>query len=150
MTTKLNGQVPVLISACLLGLKSRYNCKAALSPEAKAATEGRYLIPICPEQMAGLPTPRPSAEICGGNGNDVLDGKATVVDENGKDVTSYYLNGAKKILEIAKLNGSKEIILKEKSPACGVTTICSENETIEGMGVTTALLLREGYTVRGL
>lgn len=149
MPSKLNDKVPVLISACLLGLKSRYNCSAALSPEAKATTEGRYLIPICPEQMAGLPTPRPRAEIRGGDGNDVLDGKASVIDENGKDVTEYYLSGAKKILEIAKLNGSSEVVLKENSPACGVTKIRSGVDLVDGSGVTTALLIREGYTVRG-
>ncbi len=140
---------PILISACLLGLKTRYNREAALSEEAKAAAVGRYLLPVCPEQLSGLPTPRPRAEIVGGTGADVLDGKAKVMDENGTDVTQFYLDGANKTLAIARLNGSKEIILKEKSPACGVTRICSGNETVSGNGVTTALLLREGYTTKG-
>lgn len=140
---------PVIISACLLGLKTRHDGKDAFSKEAAERT-GLLMIPVCPEQLAGLPTPRARAEITGGGGAEVLDGKARVLDSGGADITERFIAGAEEVLKIARLTRAKKALLKEKSPSCGVTFIKRENKTIEGTGVLTALLKREGIEVEGL
>ena len=105
---------------------------------------------ICPEVLGGLPTPRPSAEIIGGNGDDVLDGKAKVMTKDGEDVTEAFVNGAYKALEQMKDLRPEYIILKERSPSCGSSTIYTgefNGNKQTGYGVTTALFKRHGFTV---
>jgi len=140
---------PVVVSACLLGLKTRYDGGGALSPEALNSLKGMLPIPACPEQLGGLSTPRPRAEITTGDGSYVLDKRAMVADENGKDVTKRFLTGAEAVLNIARLCGAKKAFLKEKSPSCGVSLICRGSECIPGSGVAAALLKREGLEVTG-
>jgi uncharacterized protein YbbK (DUF523 family) len=140
---------PVVVSACLLGLKTRYDGDGALSPEALKMLKGMLPIPACPEQLGGLSTPRPRAEITKGDGYSVLDGRSKVADENGKDVTELFLRGAAAVLTIARLSGAKKAFLKEKSPSCGVSLICRGSECIPGSGVAAALLKREGLQVTG-
>lgn len=140
---------PVIVSACLLGLKTRYDGGGALSPEALNLLEGMLPIPACPEQLGGLSTPRPRAAITSGDGSDVLDGSSKVADENGKDVTESFLRGADEIFNIARLSGAKKAFLKEKSPSCGVSLICRGSQCIPGSGVAAALLKREGLQVTG-
>ncbi|CAG1065173.1 hypothetical protein BAC1_00751 [uncultured bacterium] len=140
---------PVIVSACLLGLRTRYDGKDAFSMEAMTLLEGRAVVPVCPEQLGGLPTPRPKAAITSGSGADVLDGGADVLDENGTDVTEKFMKGAMDTLQIARLSGAREAYLKEKSPSCGSTLICRAGACVKGMGVTAALLLKEGLSVKG-
>ncbi len=140
---------PVVVSACLLGLKTRYDGGGALSPEAVNLLKGMLPVPACPEQFGGLSTPRPRAEITTGDGSDVLDGRSRVADENGRDVTGLFLRGAEAILSIARLSGAKKAYLKEKSPSCGVSIICRGSACIPGSGVAAALLKREGLEVKG-
>ncbi len=140
---------PIVVSACLLGLKTRYDGGDALSPEALNLLKDMLPIPACPEQLGGLSTPRPRAEITTGDGSDVLDGRSRVADENGKDVTGPFLRGAEAILNIARLCGAKKAFLKEKSPSCGLSLICRGAECIPGSGVAAALLKREGLKVTG-
>lgn len=100
--------------------------------------------------IRGLPTPRPSAEIIGGNGDDVLDGKAKVMTKDGKDVTEAFVNGLYKALEQIKDLHPEYIILKERSPSCGSSTIYTgefNGNKQTGFGVTTALFKRHGFTV---
>jgi len=92
------------------------------------------LIPVCPEQLGGLPTPRPPAEILGGDGADVLSGTARVINLRGEEVTEAFMRGAEEVLRLARLLGVRRAFLKAKSPSCG----------LEPLGVTAALLLREG------
>jgi uncharacterized protein YbbK (DUF523 family) len=98
------------------------------------------LIPICPEQLGGLPTPREPAEIRG----------ERVVTRSGKDVTENFKRGAKEVLKIAKLYGIKEAIMKQRSPSCGCGEIYDgtfSGKTIKGDGVTTTLLKKNGIKV---
>jgi len=105
-------------------------------------------LPVCPEQLGGLPTPRDPAEIQGGEGKDVLRGKAIVLDRTGRDVTSNFLRGAEEVLRLANLIGAKEAIFKAESPSCGCGAIISGGKPRAGDGVTVSLLKKHGITVR--
>lgn len=140
---------PVIVSACLLGLRTRYDGKDAFSMEAVTILEGRVVVPVCPEQLGGLPTPRARAEIISGDGVCVLAGTADVIDETGADVTLKFVKGAMDTLQIARLSGAREAYLKEKSPSCGSSIICRGTACVSGMGVTAALLMKEGIAVKG-
>lgn len=131
---------PVLVSACLLGLKTRHDGTDAISKEAMDALSGRVVIAFCPEQSGGLPTPRRPASILSGDGNDVLDGRTSVLDISGTDVTANFIRGAENALQAARLAGASEAYLKEKSPSCGVNLIYNGESVVQGCGVTAALL----------
>jgi uncharacterized protein YbbK (DUF523 family) len=129
-----------LCSACLLGVKCRYNGQDARNKKVMALLKKEILIPVCPEQLGGLPTPREPAEIKGGK----------VITKSGKDVTDNFKRGAKEVLKIAKMFGIKEAVLKQGSPSCGCGRIYDgtfSGKTIKGDGVTTALLKRNGIRV---
>ena len=83
----------VVISACLLGVRCRYDGGDSRNETAIKQSETVELIPVCPEEVGGLPTPRSPAEIVGGDGDDVLNGKAKVMTVDGTDVTAAYLKG---------------------------------------------------------
>ena len=127
-----------LASACLLGLKTRYDGRVVLSDACREAVAGAVCIPVCPEQLGGLPTPRVAADLTGGDGQDVLSGKAKVISRDGQDVTENFILGARQVLEIARQYEIAGIFLKAKSPSCGLTP---------KIGVTAALLKVEGYEV---
>lgn len=130
----------LMVSACLLGCDCRYkgdNCKC----EALTALSGRHtLIPICPEQMGGLATPRDPAEI--------VDGK--LITNHGADVTEQYQKGAQTALYLAKLAGADAAVLKANSPSCGKDRIYDgtfSGKKISGSGVTAALFKKEGIVL---
>ena len=131
---------PILISACLLGVSCRYDggSKPVLSVE---ALMGRYqLVPVCPEQLGGLPTPRTPAERQGGR----------VITKDGRDVTAAYSRGAQETWKLAKLFGCDIAILKARSPSCGAQGIYDGTFTgtvIPGSGVTAELLRDAGIRV---
>jgi uncharacterized protein YbbK (DUF523 family) len=127
-----------VVSACLLGLKTRYDGRVVPSDTCRKATAGEVCIPVCPEQLGGLPTPRVAADLIGGDGHDVLAGHAKVLTRNGEDVTGNFILGARQVLEIVRQHETAEIFLKAKSPSCGLA---------QKVGVTAALLMSEGYTV---
>lgn len=137
----------IVASACLTGVRCRYDGGHRLDDKVVAISEKEKLIPLCPEQLGGLPIPRPPAEIVGGDGDDVLDGRARVVDEKGKDITEEFLKGSRESLRITKSVGAKKAIMKEKSPSCGIHKIDRDGILVSGKGVLTALLLREGIKV---
>jgi len=142
----------ILISGCLLGLDVRYDNR--IQPvENKILLgwqqEGRLLV-VCPEVEGGLSIPRPPAEIVEGSGEDVLNGKAGILNEKGEDVTAAFIRGANIALELVKRFSIRVAILKEKSPSCGSTSIYDGSFTrkrIPGQGVTTALLRKNGVKV---
>jgi len=137
----------ILVSACLAGYYCKYDGSSNLVPEIKDLVARFQAIPVCPEKLGGLPVPRPPAEIQGGDGFDVLEGRARVVDKEGRDVTDAFLKGAKATAELAQTLGAKVAILKERSPSCGTRTIYNgtfSGCTRSGCGVTAALLLRQG------
>ncbi|MBM4045616.1 MAG: DUF523 domain-containing protein [Planctomycetes bacterium] len=138
---------PVLVSACLVGVRSRYDGRAATDRKLLARLKGQAIVPVCPEQLGGLPTPRRPAQIKGGDGRDVLAGRARVVRCDGTDVTRQFIRGAREAARLAKRLGVKAAYLKSKSPSCGVGCIRSGKKLVKGDGVCAALLRREGVRV---
>ncbi|KKI90430.1 hypothetical protein WQ54_20975 [Bacillus sp. SA1-12] len=140
----------IVISSCLAGLKVRYNGTHSLEQEISKLINENKAISVCPELLGGFTTPREPAEIVGGNGEDVLDGKAKVFEKSGRDVTEQYLKGAYDTLNKVKEVQASIVVLKEDSPSCGSSKIYSgrfKGEKIPGMGVTSALLKRNGVQV---
>lgn len=137
----------ILISGCLLEINCRYNGGNNLKPELlKLMKEGRA-IPICPEQLGGAPTPRVPCEIVGGNGLEVLKGRAKVINNLGEDTTELFIRGAREVLKIAWASGAHEAILKERSPSCGVKEAYDgsfSGKIVCGIGVTAAILKNSG------
>jgi len=139
-----------LCSACLLGIACRYDGKIKAHPTLLELAKREILIPVCPEQLGGQSTPRPDAEISGGDGLKVLEGKARVLEPDGNDVTSNFIFGAEETLQIARLYGINEAILKQRSPSCGSGKIYDGSfgrKIIPGDGVTAALLKKNGIKV---
>src|SRR5512137_1250301 len=104
----------IIVSACLLGVNCRYdrgNC--AERYDFTALTLKGILIPVCPEQLGGLPTPRLPCHIIGGDGDAVIAGKAHVINRSGADVTAAFVRGAQEVLHIARILGIRKAILKE-------------------------------------
>lgn len=142
----------ILISACLLGQHVRYDGHHSLaSDDILDSWRARGLIvPFCPELAGGLSTPRPPAEIDRGDGRDVLEGRAFIRTAEGTDVTSAFIAGAFKTLELARREGVKAAVLKARSPSCGNKEIYDgtfSRTRIPGQGVTAALFAREGIPV---
>ncbi len=140
----------ILVSACLCGVHCRYDGKAKPDEEIMALLREGKAIPVCPEQLGGLPVPRSPAEIMEGDGEAVLDGSACVSNRLGQDVTEAFIAGAEETLHIGRLSGAHKAILKANSPSCGVGTIYDgtfSGGTRAGDGVAAALLKRNGIEV---
>ena len=130
----------LLVSACLLGENCKYSGGNNYSPAAAALAERSELIPVCPEQLGGLPTPRVPAERVGDR----------VLTRDGADVTDAYRLGAEKTLETALANGVKRAALQERSPSCGCGAIYDgtfSGRLVPGDGVTAALLREHGIEI---
>ena len=130
----------ILISACLVGDKTRYDGKGNYHPLIKQLLEKYELVPFCSEVEGGLPTPREPSEII----------KDRVINKKGKDVTNNYRAGAELALNICKYLDIKIAILKDGSPACGVYQIHDgsfSGRKIKGMGITASLLTAHGIKV---
>lgn len=130
----------ILISACLIGDKTRYDGHSNYHPLVKELLEKYELVPFCSEAEGGLSTPRKPSEIKNGK----------VYNIEGKDVTKNYLKGAELALNICKYLNIKIAILKDGSPACGVHEIHDGNfkgHKIKGMGITASLLMKNGIKV---
>lgn len=137
-----------LASACLCGVRCRYNGESEDRAEVIRLVRDGEALPVCPEQIGGLSTPREPAEIVGGDGHDVLSGKARVVTRDGRDVTAEFLRGAAEVLRLARETRAVEVLLKSRSPSCGHGVINRGGQTVIGDGVTAALLAKEGIRVR--
>lgn len=138
----------ILVSSCLLGNDVKYN--GGNNGHELLMKYKEYLTPICPECLGGLVIPRPPAEMQGGDGYDVLSGKARVENKNGLDITSYFLQGAEKAYQQAVKNNVKAAILKANSPSCGNTMIYDGSFSgvkVAGAGVTAAKLMEAGVKV---
>jgi uncharacterized protein YbbK (DUF523 family) len=130
----------ILTSACLLGIKCRYDGGDSLNQS--IVFDGRiFYLPVCPEQLGGLNTPREACEIDGRSGEEVLKGKARVVGIfSGRDFSENFIRGAQETLKTAKFFSCKWAYLKNCSPSCGKTQIICKGEKVSGEGVTAALL----------
>ena len=132
----------ILISACLLGVPCRYDGAAKPHPLAAALAERHELVPVCPEQLGGLPTPRPPAERQGD----------AVRTQAGADVTEQYRRGAEEAARLCRLLGCQAAVLKERSPSCGSGEIYDGTFTgarVPGDGVTAERLRAGGTPVYG-
>ena len=132
----------ILISACLLGCRCRYDGGSKMHPAAAALAERHELVPVCPEQLGGLPTPRPPAERAGDR----------VLTAAGGDVTEQYRRGAEEALRLCRLTGCDAAVLKERSPSCGCGAVYDgtfSGTLTDGDGVTAALLKAAGIPVWG-
>ena len=137
----------ILVSACLLGLSCRYDGGHNLCPALAAPAAAGLCLPVCPEQLGGLPTPRPPAEIAGGSGNDVLAGQAKILAQGGADLTPAFLRGTQQTLALVRATPVAAAILKARSPSCGVGAIYDGTFTRtlrNGHGVTAAALAELG------
>jgi len=139
----------IIVSACLLGLPTRYDGCQCANDEVLSAIGSRTVVPVCPEQLGGLATPRPAHFLDEGTGEEVLAGRSRVVNDDGEDVTEEFLRGSRAVLRIAELAGAREAWLKERSPSCGVQVTSHGEEKVPGPGVATALLRSRGIRVRG-
>ncbi|GAG32099.1 unnamed protein product [marine sediment metagenome] len=129
-----------LCSACLLGIKCRYDGKSKKDKKVIELSKKEALIPVCPEQLGGLATPRESSEIKGDK----------VLTQSGKDIMENLQKGAEEVLKLVKLFGTKEAIFKQRSPSCGCGQIYDgtfSGKIIKEDGVTTALLKKNGIKV---
>ena len=130
----------ILVSACLLGTPCRYDGLSRPNLCVISLKDRYELIPVCPEELGGLKTPRIPAEIV----------KDRVITENGQDVTKNYQNGALKALEIAKAHNISLAILKSKSPSCGKGQVYDGTFTktlTEANGITVSCLIKNGIKV---
>ena len=131
----------LLCSACLLGISCRFDGKSKLSPRILALLENHELVPVCPEQLGGLPTPRTPCEI-------QTDGR--LMNINGDDMSDQYHQGAKEANNIYLLTGCQAAILKARSPACGKGFIYDgsfSRKLISGHGIFAKLLLEKSIKV---
>jgi uncharacterized protein YbbK (DUF523 family) len=141
----------ILVSACLLGTCCNHEGRASLRPRVQRLADGARLVPVCPEVVGGLTTPRAAAEISGGDGSNVLAGTAAVVAADGTDVTAAYIRGAAAAVDLARATGATRAVLKARSPSCGAVEIYdgSGTRTLRpGAGVTAAALRAAGVTVQ--
>ncbi len=130
-----------LISACLLGTPCRYDGgNTEIKEEIQALFKEHTLIPICPEVLGGLPTPRPPAERQGD----------AVINRLGQDVTEEFRRGAHEAVRLARLYHADGVILKERSPSCGASAVYDGSFTstlIPGEGITARALRLAGFAV---
>jgi uncharacterized protein YbbK (DUF523 family) len=129
-----------LCSACLLGIKCRYDANDKQNNKVLELAQKEALIPVCPEQLGGLPTPRSATEI---KDNRVL-------TKSGKDLTESFQKGAQEVLKLAKLLNIKGAIFKAKSPSCGCGQIYDgtfSGKLTKGNGITTRLLQKNGIKI---
>ena len=130
----------IFVSACLLGVNCKYNGENNYNEKIMEYLKDKEIIPICPEIMGGLPTPRIAAEIKNNK----------VINKEGQDVTVNFKRGAKETLNLAKKLGVTKAILKSKSPSCGFKKIYDGNfngNLIDGNGITTELLLKNNFEI---
>ena len=142
---------PIFVSACLTGFPCRYDGQGKPNPEIMALVAAGLAIPVCPEQLGGLPTPRSAAEIVGGDGHDVLAGKARVINVVGDDVTVQFVRGTETVAKLARLCGAEVAILQDRSPSCGTSKVYDGSfgrQLRPGQGVAAAKLSELGLEVR--
>ncbi len=140
----------IAVSQCLAGHPCRYDGRSKTDESIKAMVQNGEAVCICPECMGGMPTPRDPCEIRGGDGGDVLCGRARVISRTGADCTNAFVRGAHKALEVCRRAGVTKAILKARSPSCGRGEIYDgtfSGTCKSGNGVTAALLLAHNIQI---
>lgn len=141
----------IMVSACLVGLYSKYDGGSNFNADIEKLVKAGKAIVVCPEQMGGCPTPRNPCEIADSlRGEDVLAGKARIIDSKGNDLTEKFARGAAETLKLARLYNIDTAILKARSPSCGSGKIYDgsfSGNLIDGNGVAAQILLDNGCKV---
>ena len=133
----------ILVSACLLGLNCRFDGKSKANKSLISSLKNTRFIPFCPEQLGGLPTPRHRAWVTRGDGEDVLAGRARVINEAGQDITDQFIKGATEAEKLVSFFQIKKAYLKSKSPSCGIRKIYCDKNLVTGNGVCATMLLKK-------
>lgn len=134
----------ILVSACLVGINSKYNGKNNYNEKIFELVKNGKAIPLCPEQLGGLVTPRSASEI------KYVDGKRYVFNSDGIDVTLEFEKGANEVLNFVKKMNINKAILQSRSPSCGKGKIYSgefNGKLLDGNGVLVDLLIENGIEV---
>ena len=140
----------ILVSACLIGINCKYNGYNNKNEKVIQYLKDKQFIIACPEQLGGMSTPREPSEIIELDTKDVIKGQTSVINNKMLDVTNKFKEGAKETLKIANIYNCKEAILKDGSPSCGSSYIYDgtfSSKKIDGIGITTALLINNGIKV---
>jgi uncharacterized protein YbbK (DUF523 family) len=150
----------IIVSACLAGFNTRYDRTNCGHPEIIELVASGKAIPLCPEQLGGLPTPRPAISFVGGDGKDLIEKFGVqlptpnsqlktvfAIGIDGSDYSQNLINGTNEALKIAKMFNVRKVILKDGSPSCGVFRVWVNSQKTEGCGVTTAVLKKNGIIV---
>lgn len=137
----------LLVSACLAGFNTRYDGTNSEDKRIVELVSSGKAIPVCPEQLGGLPTPRPPLQFIKGDGKSVLEQGDVLLYSNGIDYSENLIRGAEEVLRIADLFRIKKAVFKDGSPSCGVTYVWVSGEKRAGKGVTTWLLEKNGIEV---
>jgi uncharacterized protein YbbK (DUF523 family) len=146
------GKPALLVSACLLGVACNHEGRGSPRAVVDELAKHYRLVPVCPEVLGGLPTPRAAAELQGGDGAEVVagTGDARVVNIEGQDVTAAYRRGAEAAVAVAKAVGAERAVLKARSPSCGSSAVYDgtfSRRLVPGRGVTAAALAAAGLEV---
>jgi len=141
-------QPPIIVSACLVGKRCRYNGEDRTHAGVTRFLRGKNYVAVCPEMLAGWGVPRPPVEFHGGGARSVVERKAGIIDERGRDRTTSLLKGVAKAVRRAVVLEAREAILKEKSPSCGVGQVYRDGRLRRGEGVFTYWLRRYGVKAR--
>lgn len=137
----MNGEEHIAVSACLLGVPCRYDGNSFPCEQVVKLAGRFYVVPVCPEQLGGMPTPRIPSEI-------QSDGR--VVDKSGIDRTHEFSAGAKEAVAIAEAQGCRIAVLKSRSPSCGVHEIYDgsfSGTVVAGQGIAARAFCQAGFQV---
>jgi len=142
------GRPVMVVSACLVGVRCRYDGGDQLLPSLDALAD-HALLPLCPEVLGGLGVPRPAASFEGaGAGAAALAGTARLRAVDGRDVTAAFLRGARRADELARLAGADAACLKERSPSCGTRLVHEGRRLVAGRGVFAEILAARGIRLQ--
>lgn len=141
-------QAPIIVSACLIGKRCRYNGDDRAHAGVIRFLSGKKYLAVCPEKLAGWGVPRPPVEFRGGGVAKVLRGDARIEDSSGRDRTKSLMKGVAGALRRALRLQPREAILKEKSPSCGVKKVYRDGKLKRGQGLFAYALRRNGVKVR--
>lgn len=151
-TAQASGARVVAVSACLLGEPTRYDGgdkRCQLLMDSLLADADTVILPLCPERLAGMGCPRPAVHYAEGDGATMLAGRPTkAVTATGEDCTALLDQGAARAERLIELAGAAAVVLKERSPSCGVRQIHGANGLQAGLGMLTARLQRHGLTIQ--
>lgn len=141
-------KAPIIVSACLVGKRCRYNGEDRAHPGVIRFLGKKRYVAVCPERLAGWGVPRPPVEFHGGGAREVAAGKAGIIDRLGRDRTASLMKAVTKALYRAISLRAGEAILKEKSPSCGVAKVYRDGRLVRGEGIFAHELRRRGFRVR--